>query len=341
MRLPVHEPLADNAFQRAFGALHVIYAKPDAIAITEVKFREIAVQMFFLAVLVHSFHAALEDRKITFNGVGRDDVRGVFRIADIFIGTVGYSVVRRKLFFQIVKVLAFIGIHPAFTRHICANDRHEIGNRPSIDVEATCRTAALNESENHILVRPSAPLRYSLNPTYEGFVGLDYFASATHRIRKSDNAHGLADAMRHEPCGFKRDAQSAMQLVRANPFLGRAKQIDRLQPQPHWDVTILENGSDLHRELLAAVVALVKSYPGAFAAHLRDAISRAAVRANRTIGPQPSLNPSIGGGLVLESFGIEDGFRHDTRFPMMEQGYHEPVGLLSITSPNENTYQDV
>ena len=35
----VGQPLPDDAFQRAIGALHVIYAEADAVAIAEVEFR--------------------------------------------------------------------------------------------------------------------------------------------------------------------------------------------------------------------------------------------------------------------------------------------------------------
>ena len=41
----IGEALPDDALQRTFGALCIIYAKPDAIAIAEVELRKIAVQM--------------------------------------------------------------------------------------------------------------------------------------------------------------------------------------------------------------------------------------------------------------------------------------------------------
>ena len=69
----ISEPLADDTFYRAFGALHIIYAKPDAIAIAEIKLRKIAVQMLLAAMLVDAFHAALEDRIVAFNGIGADN----------------------------------------------------------------------------------------------------------------------------------------------------------------------------------------------------------------------------------------------------------------------------
>ena len=60
--LPIGESLADRALNRAGGALNVIYAQPDAIAISEIEIRKIPVQMLLCAVLVDAIHAALEDR---------------------------------------------------------------------------------------------------------------------------------------------------------------------------------------------------------------------------------------------------------------------------------------
>src|SRR5258705_5517913 len=52
----ISQPLADDAFDRTFGAFYVIYAQPNAIAIAEVVFREIAVQVLFAAMLVDALH---------------------------------------------------------------------------------------------------------------------------------------------------------------------------------------------------------------------------------------------------------------------------------------------
>lgn len=64
----------------------------------------------------------------------------------------------------------------------------------------------------------------------------------------------------------------------------------------------LEHGSDLHGEGLAALVALVGADPGALAAHLANALEGAALWANGAVRPHASLDPSVGGGLVVEMF---------------------------------------
>jgi hypothetical protein len=76
--LPVGKPLSDHALQSAFGPLYVIAAKPNAVSITEIELRKIPMQMLFLAVLVDALHAALEDRKVAFHGVGVHDTEHVF-----------------------------------------------------------------------------------------------------------------------------------------------------------------------------------------------------------------------------------------------------------------------
>src|SRR5208282_6665109 len=60
MSCPIFEALADDALNHARGTLHVLYAQPNAIAIAEIKFRQIAVQMLLATVLVDALHAAIE-----------------------------------------------------------------------------------------------------------------------------------------------------------------------------------------------------------------------------------------------------------------------------------------
>src|ERR1700737_4762201 len=73
-RRSIGQTLADDAFQRASGTLHIIYAKSDALAIPEMEFRKVAVQMLLAAMLINALHAALEDRIVALDGVGGDDV---------------------------------------------------------------------------------------------------------------------------------------------------------------------------------------------------------------------------------------------------------------------------
>jgi hypothetical protein len=54
-RRSIGQTLANDAFQRTSGTLYVIYviyAKPDTLAIAEIKFCKVSVQMFLATVLV-------------------------------------------------------------------------------------------------------------------------------------------------------------------------------------------------------------------------------------------------------------------------------------------------
>ena len=141
-----------------------------------------------------------------------------------------------------------------------------------------------------------------------GLVSLDDLANAAQGIEPA-RAHGLADAMREEPSGLEGDAKRPVQLVGADGLLARRHEEDGLKPDVQRDVAGLEDGPDLHGERFAALVALVGPDPGALAAHLADALDAAAVRADRTIGPDASLDEPIGGGLIVEVLVGKDG-RH-------------------------------
>jgi hypothetical protein len=56
--MSVFEALPDNVLHRASGALYVIYAESNTVAIAEIELRQIAVQVFLLAMLIDTLHAA-------------------------------------------------------------------------------------------------------------------------------------------------------------------------------------------------------------------------------------------------------------------------------------------
>ena len=144
--------------------------------------------------------------------------------------------------------------------------------------------------------------------TVVGLVGFHDAALAAHR-REVAVAHRFADAVRHEPCGFQGHVQSAVKLVARNALLGRAEQVDRLQPDVQLDVAALEHGADLDGEGLAAGVALVEADAGGLAPHLRDALAALAMRAHRAFRPHACFEPSVGGFFVQQVRRVELG--HD------------------------------
>ncbi len=63
--------------------------------------------------------------------------------------------------------------------------------------------------------------------------------------------------MRHEPSGFVRHAERAVQLMAGDAFLGRRKQVGCVKPLVQGHMAVLENGAHGHAKGLLARAALV------------------------------------------------------------------------------------
>jgi hypothetical protein len=88
--LSISQPLAFDALDRFCSAHSVIHAKRDAVRIAEIELGEIAVTVLLFAMLIDALHAALEDRVVALDGVGRNDV--VALAADVFVLLVVHGV---------------------------------------------------------------------------------------------------------------------------------------------------------------------------------------------------------------------------------------------------------
>ena len=66
----ISEALADDAFEQHIGAVGIVVAKGNAVAVAEVEFVDVALQMLARAMLIDAAHSALEDAEIAFDGVG-------------------------------------------------------------------------------------------------------------------------------------------------------------------------------------------------------------------------------------------------------------------------------
>ena len=178
------------------------------------------------------------------------------------------------------------------------------------DVIAANAAAALHQRQNDVLVRrvgehgvlaPTA-LGVGRGTTVDGLVDLDHAASTTQGRHEPVGAHGLTDAMRHEPCRLDGDPKHAVQLVAADALLAGAQQGDRLEPHPQGDMAVLEDGADLDGVGLAAVPALVDADPGRLALQLGGAIQLSTARANGAVRPQMGLDPLVCLLLIPEAF---------------------------------------
>ena len=78
VRLPVHQPLAFNAFDRGKGAVDVAVAERHAVIVAVVELGKIPMQMLLFAMLIHAAHSALEDREVAFCRIGVNVIADVF-----------------------------------------------------------------------------------------------------------------------------------------------------------------------------------------------------------------------------------------------------------------------
>jgi hypothetical protein len=86
-----------------------------------------------------------------------------------------------------------------------------------------------------------------------------------------------------------------VQLVAAHALLGRAKEVDRLQPDVKRNLGTLENRPHGHGKGLAAVLALVEAITGRFTFKSVMGLANAAtMRADRPIRPADGLKVFAG-----------------------------------------------
>lgn len=87
---------------------------------------------------------------------------------------------------------------------------------------------------------------------YEGFVHFYFGAAATHLDERS-GLHGESDSMEHEPSGFLGDPKGASHLVGTDPVFAIGDHPYGHKPLVQPDCGVLEDGSDLHAELLSGM----------------------------------------------------------------------------------------
>ncbi len=111
------EALALTTSYRSNSADSVIIPKRGTVVIAEVKFREIAVQMFLGAVLVDALHAALENREEAFDRIG------VNITTHIFAARMSHGFRSREVFSNFDVVFAFIGMQARFAGDVAFYNR--------------------------------------------------------------------------------------------------------------------------------------------------------------------------------------------------------------------------
>ena len=295
--------------ERSTGALGIVNSELDPVAVPEIELDEIAVKVPLRAMLIDADHPAFEDAEEALDGLGVGVSPNPFLFGVINGFMAGEAPADRAVHMRL------IGAQMAGSIGVVENDLADFASGDGLDLHRACLAAALNEGDDLPLVAigplplPAVlgmqdPSRAAFNVALESLVNLNDLAFAAERTGTA-LVHHFADAVADEPSGLDVDAKDAGELVYAEALLGRAHQVDRLQPDVQRDVARFEDGPDLDSERLPTRVALVDTDPGALAFQRPRAIYNAAMRAYPTVRPYLRLDVSVGGALIGNGLRLE------------------------------------
>lgn len=166
-------------------------------------------KMTLTAVLIDALHAALEDREITFDGVGGDIAAHplVFAVIDALVASEVTGLV------HVFVPAGLVGHHVGVVLDVGADDRDQSADGRAVHVEAAGRSAALDKGQYDVAaVRAATGLRTVLLAADDGLVDFDHGAVTAHR-RQSNGLHRQPDTVRHKPSGLEGHAEGARELV--------------------------------------------------------------------------------------------------------------------------------
>jgi hypothetical protein len=292
------------ALQGNRRAVSVIDAKPLASAVAEIKFEQIAMQVRFADVLIHAVNAALQDREKAFNRVSGDDA--VTLAAHVFVFAMGDGLVRSKIPADLLERTRFVGHESAFRRRKIVQCRANIVSGYIGHVDRTRGTAALNQGQDGVHVPAAATLGLSESLAANvGHVRFNGLAFTPKRRSVVTGFQNLADAMGEKPSGLHAAIKGSLYLASANALLAASDKLDGLKPQMQREVAVLENAADPHGKGFAAGIALVEAGAAGLAGQTANAlaIAIAAMRTNRPIRPQVSLDIGESGFLIVKMGG--------------------------------------
>lgn len=283
---PIGKALAADALEGCYGALSVAATDRVAVVVTKVELVQVALQMIAGNVVIGSDQAALHDGEIALHAVGGDFPAHILPLGVVDLGVHGEGLL------TLHGVIARAGIRHNVGVFVNLGLQHFLQVFPvhGRNVEGTDIPIALDKGNNlvHLLERSATTAR-SLGAVVlgaeVGFIGFNDFATTTQRASRI-GLESLTDAVRHEPCGLVGHTQNPVQLVAAHALLGRAEQIDRLQPDIQLDLGTLKDCPNGHGKRFAAVTALVEAFAGRIPIKRVMLLAHnAAMRAYRAIRP--------------------------------------------------------
>jgi hypothetical protein len=209
-----------------------------AVVEAELKLREIEREIFFAYVVKRAHNPALQQRPEVFEIIGMDLAAHVFAFGMInrFVGKVGIQP-------TIADVL------------VCSDQIDLVANRLTNKPIERCGSSVFDHLADYVALARDradhadlastasaemlalAPMLVALFPADKSLIDFDL----THQFWKGFILHCCPDAMAHKPRRpIITAADLAMDLKRADAFLGLAHQIDDLEPSPERVVGILE-----------------------------------------------------------------------------------------------------
>jgi len=138
----IGEPLTLHALQGNVGTAHVINADLLSVGVSEIKLRQITVQMGLADIVINARDAALKDRKIPFNGVAVSVAAHIFELAII-----DHFIAGERLT-DLHVTASGIGHEGRFETGVFAQDRPEIGAADARDYVRTHAPVTLDKRMN-------------------------------------------------------------------------------------------------------------------------------------------------------------------------------------------------
>ena len=125
----------------------------------------------------------------------------------------------------LLEVIAKLAVGHGLVRHnvgffgdVRVDNRDDVLFLRAVDMEGPDETVALHKRQDNVFVAVAALHFGTLFRPDKGLVNFDNFAFTAHR-REAAGAHGLANAMSHEPSRPIGDIQGPMKLVSRETFL--------------------------------------------------------------------------------------------------------------------------
>lgn len=230
--------------------------------------------------------------------------------------------------------VGFVGHESAFRRRKIVQCRANIVSGYIGYVDRTRGTAALNQGQDGVRVPAAATLGLSESLAANvGHVRFNGLAFTPKRRSVVTGFQNLAGAMGEKPSGLHAAIKGSLYLASANALLAASDKLDGLKPQMQREVAVLENAADPHGKGFAAGIALVEAGAAGLAGQTANAlaIAIAAMRTNRPIPPQVSLDIGESGFLIVKMGGGQN--RAGDGNLLWPQHYTYGLGLSSVTSP--------